>query len=129
MNLQHEVTTLKAREKFAIAHAMGGTFPKITEVGWGDGGADSEGNLIFPTDSATIVPGEFVRKPIDGVTTNGLKTTFVLTLLGTDTNAVGKNLSACGLYDSEGDLIAVACFSIKNINANSRIEIEWTETF
>lgn len=129
MDKRHELTTRIAREKFARAHALGVPVPKITHVGWGDGGVDVDGNLVLPADTVSEVPGEFIRKPIDTATHDGLTATFLLTLLGTDTNAVGKALSSCGLYDEDGDLLAVACFSVKTVNENSRIEIKWNEVF
>lgn len=130
------VTTIKAREKFAKAHAEGKAVPKITHVGWGTGGVDSNGNVIAPSPSQTKVAGEFIKKPIDSVSypnaSNGDYTVvrFVATLSPTDSNALGKAVSSVGLYDQEGDLIAIKNFGSKLIDEDSTdIEIVWDETF
>lgn len=131
-----DVTTIKAREKFAKAHAEGLPVPKITHAGWGTGGVDSNGIVIPPKASQTSVAGEFLKKPIESVSypnkDKGDYTLvkFTMTISPTDEGALGKEVSSCGLYDEAGDLIAIKNFGKKKIDADTTdIEISWEETF
>lgn len=133
--MANSITTLKAREKFAKAHAEGITVPKITSVGWGEGGADTEGNVIAPTNRQTEVDGQFlvndikeVSYPLEGEG-NYLTVRFKATINYSESGALDKRISTCGLYDEEGDLIAIKNFSPKSLDEDTRIEIEWDEEF
>lgn len=126
-------TTHKSREKFAEAHAHGNPVPAITEVGWGDGGVDVNGDVIMPTDDMSEVPGEFLRNEVKNVEQpyeNDELRVWLLTRLDADEdNVVGEELSSCGLYDDAGDLIAIRNFSVKGMDEDTVIEIEWVEEF
>ena len=130
------ITTIKAREKFAKAHAEGLPVPKVTQVGWGTGGVDVNSIVIPPKNTQTIVEGEFLRKPITSVTYpnkdkgdyKSIK--YTMTISPNDEGALGKEVSSCGLYDETGDLIAVKNFGKKLIDADTTdIEVSWIETF
>lgn len=128
MSTENTVTTNVAREKFAQAHKGDITLPTIAEIAFGDGGHDLGGNPIPPNGSETQVPGEFIRKPIDSMS---LPISTTLRILGNlDFNeGDGKHVSAVGLYDSDGDLVALKTFSPKIKDADTRIEIQWDEKF
>lgn len=122
------ITTTKiGRAKFAAAH-QSGILPKITHLVFGDGGHDASGDPIEVDDNATVVPGQFATKyPVASVTPDGMVCTIVGAL--DYSHEVGQIVSACGLMDSEGDLIAYKNFSPKSKDADSRFEILWTEQF
>lgn len=123
------VTTLKARQKFAQAHGSGDPVPKIEKIGWGTGGHDqSTGQPIFPDDGATVVPGEFIRKNIAQQSYPNSVTVRVLGVLES-AEGLNKSVSACGLYDAAGDLIALKTFTPKGVDEDTRLEIEWDEEF
>lgn len=126
--MANSITTIAAREKFAKAHRGDITLPKITQVGWGDAGHDSNRNPITPTGSESMVPGEFTRKNIDG-SSYPIPTTLRLnvSLLASEGN--GKDVSACGLYDSQGTLIALKTFKPKAKDDETEIYITWDEEF
>lgn len=123
------VTTDKARDLFADAHYQGVAVPQVVEMGWGDGGVDGGGNVITPSGSLTTVPGEFIRTAFTGVVKDGLTVTFTSEIIYTDPDALGKDLSSCGIYDDLGNLIAVKNFKAKNIDDETRIEVDWRELF
>ena len=123
------VTTLKAREKFAKAHGDGEAVPKITQVGWGTGGHNpSTGQPIFPDSNAQIVPGEFIRKAIAQRSYPNSVTVRILGILES-AEGLGQNVSACGLYDQGGHLVALKTFTPKGVDEDTRLEIEWDEEF
>lgn len=128
MATENTVTTNIARAKFARAHKGDITLPTIAQIAFGDGGHDLGGEPIPPTGNETQVPGEFLRKPIDDT---DLPISTTLRILGSlDFNeGVGKHVSAVGLYDSDGDLVALKTFSPKIKDADTRIEVQWDEKF
>lgn len=124
-----QVTTNKAKSKIAKAYYEGGTIPKITHVGWGVGGVNSENQIITPSGSQTSVTGEFLKKlisdathPVEGDNTRSM---FTVTLMPSDAGALGKEVSACGLYDEAGDLVCLRHFTRKTIDVDTRIDIDW----
>lgn len=128
MSTENTVTTLKAREKFAKAHAGVATLPTIAQIAFGDGGHDALSETIPPTEDIVAVPGEFIRKNIESIELPITTTVRVLGALGF-AEGIGKQVSAVGIYDSEGDLVGVKTFSPKAKDADTRIEIEWDEQF
>lgn len=127
--MANSITTVAGREKFAKAHAGAQALPKIVQVGWGSGGHNtSTGQPIAPTGNEAIVPGEFLKKAIDGYTFPVSTTIrFNVSLLATEGN--GNNVSACGLYDEAGTLIAVKTFTPKAKDNETELLIAWDEEF
>ncbi len=126
--MANSVTTYAAREKFAKAHGEGAALPKIAQMGWGDGGHDVNNQPIPPDPGATIVPGEFLRKPIESYSYPASTTVrFVCRL--TTSEGIGKMVSAVGLYDNAGTLVALKTFAPKAKDADTEIEIQWDEQF
>lgn len=126
--MANSVTTVKAREKFAKAHAGDAALPKIVQVGWGNGGHDGNRQPIMPANTLTQVPGEFLKKAIDGHSFP-ITTTLRIAASLQAGEGNGIDVSACGLYDEAGDLIAVKTFTPKNKDAETVIEIDWDEEF
>jgi len=126
-------TTYKSREKFARAHAHGDPVPAITEVGWGDGGVDINGDVIKPSADMESVPGEFKRNAIQNTEqpyqNDDLRVWLLTRLDANADNVIGEEVSSCGLYDDAGDLIAIRNFSVKGMDEDTVIEIEWIEEF
>lgn len=128
--MANSVTTIAAREKFAKAHAGTAALPKVTQVAWGTGGHDpANGDAVIPPTADLIaVPGEFLRKVIDSQSFPVSTTArFTSTLTGEEGN--GKDVSACGLYDEAGTLVAVKTFKPKAVDLDTTITIDWDEEF
>lgn len=100
------IITMKAREKMLKARAGEQTLPKITGFAFGNGGADSEGNVIAPLESQNSLNNELLRKEIDGYTfISNLVCQYSCTLEKEE--LVGCKISEIALYDEEGDLVAI----------------------
>lgn len=128
MATENTAITNVARAKFASAHKGDITLPIIAEIAFGDGGHDLGGEPIPPTGNETQVPGEFIRKPIESMIMPISTTLRIIGALDFD-EGIGKHVSAVGLYDSDGDLVALKTFSPKIKDADTRIEIQWDEKF
>ncbi|MED0688042.1 MULTISPECIES: hypothetical protein [Anoxybacillus] len=127
--MANTVTTIKAREKFAKAHAGIAPLPPITHVGWGNGGHDPDTRMpIMPTADVNVIPGEIMRKEIKGFEFPIPTTLRVFVdLLFSES---GENeISCCGLYDAEGDLVAWKTFKPKPMDEETTLEIDWDEQF
>jgi len=123
------VTTVTARNKFARAHAGEITLPPITHVGWGDGGHIVENGVAqFPNDDETSVPGEYIVKDIDSITSDSTVCRITVSLQAEELEEM-RYASSCGLYDADGDLIAVKNFAAKGMDTGSFVEIKWDEHF
>lgn len=126
--MTYVVTTMKARGKFAKAHAGEIVLPKITQIGFGNGGHNLAGEPTQPTGLEVAVPGEFLKKNIES-TAFPIPTTLRLVGILDFAEGNGQNVSAVGLYDAEGDLVALKHFSPKPKDDETRIEFDWDEQF
>ncbi len=122
------ITTLNARIKFAKAHGEGLPVPKITKIGWGNGGVDANGKLIELNENMTILPGEFIRKNVTDIYYPENNIVSFKSILNTE-EGNGEYVSSCGLFDEENTLIAIKVFKPKYKDNETTIEIEWHEEF
>lgn len=127
--MTYTTTTVAARAKFASAHGQGTPVAKVVQVGWGDGGYDSElDEVIEPSPNATIVPGEFLRKNINDISM--LDTITIRYMISLEKNEGNDyNVSSCGLYDENGVLIALKNFFPRVKDDETLITIQWDEQF
>lgn len=128
MSTSYTVTTVKGREKFAKAHAGLITLPAITQMGFGNGGIDGFGNPTVPDDTSAQVSGEFLVKDFDSSTFVTPATVNVICTLDL-AEGNGQDVSAVGIYDADGDLIAIKHFTAKPKDSETKIEITWDEQF
>lgn len=130
MATDNTVTTLIAREKFARTHGGDRSLPAITEIAYGTGGHNpTTGEVIPPESNAVTVPGQIIQKAIN---THSYPDSQTLQVVGdvSDTDiGAGDDISACGLYDSEGDLVALKTFAPKTMSVDMKIETTWQELF
>ncbi len=127
MSTPKTITTKVGREKIAQAHKDGTALPPLEKMGWGDGGVDGGGNILQPSDTASEVPGEFIKTDITSATLLS-ETNIVLVLVSeVDGAVVGteKDLSSVGLYDDQDDLIAIINFSAMLLETDTSFEAEW----
>ncbi|MBW2672333.1 MAG: phage tail protein [Deltaproteobacteria bacterium] len=128
MTTENTVTTNIGREKLAKAHIGLITLPAITQIAFGNGGVDTSGNPIPPDGTETTVPGQFILKDVSSVEFVPPTTARIHGELAYD-EGNGENVSACGLYDSEGDLIALQTFAVIPKTSSLRILVDWDEVF
>lgn len=127
--MANTITTIKAREKFAKAHAGVAALPAITQVGWGTGGHNPDTRLpIVPTADVNVIPGEILRKDING-TEFPVPTTVRFFVDLTFPESGDNEISCCGLYDADGDLVAYKTFKPKAMDDETTLEIDWDEQF
>lgn len=106
------IITKKARVKLVKARAGAITLPKIVGMAFGNGGVDTSGQVIPPTETQTGLTNEIYRKEIDSYSfPEDTTCRYVCTL--TETECVGEEISEIGLYDEEGDIVCVKTFMRK----------------
>jgi len=123
---QQVITTNKGREKYAEALAGEIDFDPAEQMGFGDGGY-SDGEVVDPDPSWTTVPGELLTKNLEGQEAVDFTTQMQSVLEQSD--LVGEDISAAGIYDEGGDLIAVATFSPIPKGEEDKIEFDWNTGF
>lgn len=129
MPTSNVVTTNLGREKLAKAHVGDAVLPAITQIGFGTGGHDTgTGEPTAPDPAATVVGGEVLRKNIESYSFPIATTASILGILDF-AEGNGNSISAIGLYDSAGDLIALKHTTPKPKTADTRLEITWDEQF
>lgn len=107
------VVTKIGREKLCKAHAGDILLPKIAKMAFGDGGIDNTTNVeLKPTGEERTLYSELLKKELDGHgypdTDNTAICRYTATLGAGE--CTGKYISEIGLYDEEGDLIALRTF-------------------
>lgn len=105
-----------------------GTFPTITQVGFGTGGHNPvSGDAKTPDPAAIVVPGEVIKKVVSGFGINGDLAT--ITGVVDQNEANGQRISSYGLYDATGVLIAIYNTNPSSKTSDTRIEIDWQQAF
>lgn len=117
------LVTEKAREKMVKARAGVLTLPHIVGMAFGNGGVDSSGTVIPPSEGQTDLRSELLRKPIDGFEFPTNTTCRYSATIG-ENELVGEEISEIGLYDEDGDIVGIKTFTRKGKDA----EIEQTYT-
>ena len=125
------ITTKVGRTKIAQAHKDGTALPKFDKMGWGEGGVDEEDNILQPSEYASVVPDEFTKTNIKSIDLNTEEDVLLLIIGEVDGEVVGeeKQISSCGLYDDQDDLIAIINFARKPLDVESIFEAKWTAKY
>ena len=113
-NNKNLIITVAARRKLVKARAGAASLPKITGMAFGDGGVDSDGHVVAPTEDQATLTHELFRKVIDGyeVLADETATIRYECTLSAD-ELVGAEVSEIGLYDAEGDIACIKTFPRK----------------
>ena len=108
-----------ARSKMLRARAGERSLPPIAGFAFGTGGIDGKGSAIPPDENSTSLNNEVYRKPYSSYeyVTDDPKdlypTTCRYTCILEDSELGGTSISEIGLYDADGDIIAIKTFSAK----------------
>lgn len=106
------VITKTRRKNLVQASAGIIALPVIVGMAFGDGGVDSSGNIIPPTEEQTALYNEIYRQEVDNyAVSSDTSVRYVCTL--PESILTGKNISEIALYDSEGDLVCIRTMSAK----------------
>lgn len=112
MATNNAIITRIARTKLVKARAGAITLPKVVGMAFGDGGVDSSGNAIPPTDDQGRLNSEIFRKEVDGYSfPTETSCRYECTL--SESELVGKFISEVGLYDAAGDIVCIKTFRKK----------------
>lgn len=122
------VITLKARKKMVQARAGAIELPPIVGMVFGTGGVDGAGVPVAPSGSAEGLNQEIFRKEVDSYTfTDDTSCRYLCTL------AVGEcdneEISEIGLYDLEGDVIAIKTFKKKGKDPDLEMTFQIDDIF
>lgn len=106
------IITKKAREKLVKARAGAIPLPKICGVAFGNGGVNSDGEVISPSESQSELINEIFRKEIDGYSfPEDTTCRYECTL--SENELAGAEISEIGLYDEDGDIVCIKTFMRK----------------
>nr|WP_300838906.1 phage tail protein [uncultured Acetatifactor sp.] len=109
---QNVVITRAARQKLVHARAGASALPRIVGMAFGNGGVDVDGNIIAPTENQDALANELLRKPVDGYSfPNNITCRYECTLA--EEELAGEEISEVGLYDEDGDIVAIKAFKRK----------------
>lgn len=106
------IITVASRRKMVQARAGAISLPKIVGMAFGNGGVDSEGKVIPPTENQSGLTSEIYRKVIDGYSfPEDTTCRYECTL--SESELAGEEISEIGLYDEEGDIVCIKTFTRK----------------
>lgn len=122
------VVTKAGRQKMLKARAGDIVLPKIVGMAFGSGGVSSDGSIIEPSPEQTALGQELMRKEVDGhAYLNDTTCRYTCTLEPAE--LAGENISELGLYDAEGDLVAVKNFLPKGKDPDIEMTFNVDDTF
>ena len=111
------VTTL-AKKKMVKARAGISSLPKIVGMAFGDGGVDSGGTVKPHSADQNTLHHELLRKNVDGYE-----------VLSDTKIRYRCTLAEVGLYDADGDMVAMKAFLKKGKDADMECVFECDDTF
>lgn len=108
------IVTIKARQNLALARAGQIELPPIRGMAFGNGGVDSSGNVVAPSESQTALRAELYRKAIDRYSVlESAPATVRYECTLQKNEMAGDDISEIGLYDEAGDLVCIKTFKAK----------------
>lgn len=120
--------TKAARQKLVKARAGDIVLPKIIGMAFGDGGVDAQGEPIPPSENQTGLTHELLRKAAIGHSyPTETSCEYVGTLLESELN--GKYISEIGLYDQDGDIVAIKTFLKKGKDDDVELDFSIEDIF
>lgn len=123
------IVTNIGKSKMVKARAgMLENLPVIAGMAFGDGASDGI-TIRAPLSTDTNLQNELLRQNIDSkeLQSDGISVLYKCTL-ETDTLA-GENINEIGLYDSEGDIIAIKSFSNKGKDGDMKMTFSIVDEF
>lgn len=124
--MANSIITNKARSKMAKARAGVEPLAKIVGMAFGDGGVDGENNPTLPNMEA--LSHELLRKDIDGYTAV-TETCYRYSATLSKTELPKAVINELGLYDADGDMVAVKSFRNKIKDEDMAMIFEMDDQF
>ncbi len=124
------VITEIGRKKLCRSHSGDQALPAITQMAFGSGGVDADGNVIETTGTETALKTELLKKDIGSHTyTDDKQTTCRYTVRLEKLELANQNISEQGLFDADGDLIAYKTFLPKGKDDDMEFIFDMDEVF
>lgn len=121
------VTNL-AKQKMLLARAGDRTLPKITGMAFGNGGVNSSDVVINHSPSDNALYNEVLRKPVEShEAVSSTRIRYRCTIGANELN--GIYISECGIYDDEGDFVALKSFRKKGKDEDTEVIFECDDMF
>ena len=130
MSSTNAVVTTVSRQKLvkARAGALQEGLPPITKMAFGNGGVDGSGTPVAPSESATALGHELLRKNIDGYTfPTATSCRYACTL--TESELAGMSVNEVALVDSDGDIVAIKTMTNKGKDSDLEMTITVDDIF
>ncbi|MCI8692643.1 MAG: hypothetical protein HFH91_07870 [Lachnospiraceae bacterium] len=122
------VVTHVARKKMVMARSGEAELAPIVGMVFGIGGVDADGQPVCPSEMDTGLKNEVYRKAVDSHLHISDTTCRYLCTLTTD-ECVNEDISEIGLYDSDGDIIAIRTFKAKGKDADIEMTFQIDDIF
>lgn len=120
--------TTRAKKKMVQARAGIAPLPKIVGMAFGDGGVDSGGIVKPHSADQNTLHHELLRKNVDGhEVLSDTKIRYRCTLA--EDELANTYISEVGLYDADGDMVAMKAFLKKGKDADMECVFECEDTF
>lgn len=104
------------------------SLPKIVGMAFGDGGVDSGGTVKPHSADQNTLHHELLRKNVDGYEVlSDTKIRYRCTLA--ENELANTYISEVGLYDADGDMVAMKAFLKKGKDADMECVFECDDTF
>ena len=120
--------TTKAKKKMLQARAGIIALPKIVGMVFGDGGVDSLDQVKPHSADQNTLHHELLRKTVDGHEVISDTVIRYRCTLGAN-ELPNAYISEVGLYDADGDLVAMRAFLKKGKDADMEVTFECDDTF
>lgn len=121
------VTTI-AKRKMLLARAGDQALPKITGMAFGTGGVNANNQIVPHTAADNALHLEVLRKAVEGHEVISDTRIRYRCTIGAD-ELVGIYISECGIYDADGDFVALKSFTRKCKDADMEVVFECDDIF
>jgi len=125
----NSVVTLYRRQNLCkITSGAVSAIPAITQIAFGDGGVDGNGEPVPPVETATALTNEIARYPIDNVS-YPIPTTARYVAIIPAADLAGVSISEAALVDSSGALCAIKTMYVKRKDAGVTFTFTFDDEF
>ena len=130
---ENTIITIKRREQLCLitSGAIGALAP-VTQIAFGSGGVDSDGNPIPPAIDADRLNAELARYPLDSTTyplDPNRRTTARYTATIPENDLTGASISEAALVDSDGELCAIKTMFVKRKDGGVTFKFTFDDEF
>lgn len=122
------IITLVAKKKMVKARKGAIDLPVIAGIAIGDGAAETDGNLILPSEEENCLKNELLRREYSRCEKVS-ETCFRYRMELKADELAGKKINEAALYDAEGDLLAIRVFAGKPKDADMEMAFEFEDRF